>query len=47
MFVLIRSCRIESMKMEMNIVAAAEGKFTAMFQKGDAVNEGEVLYTIT
>jgi biotin carboxyl carrier protein len=38
---------VESMKMEMNIVAAAEGTFTAMFQKGDAVNEGEVLFTIT
>jgi biotin carboxyl carrier protein len=38
---------VESMKMEMNIIAAAEGTFTAMFQKGDAVNEGEVLFTIT
>ncbi|KAK0101860.1 hypothetical protein ONS95_001327 [Cadophora gregata] len=37
---------VESMKMEMNILATAEGKFTAKFQKGDAVNEGEVLFTV-
>ncbi|PVH72832.1 hypothetical protein DL98DRAFT_659826 [Cadophora sp. DSE1049] len=37
---------VESMKMEMNILATAEGKFSAKFQKGDAVDEGEVLFTV-
>lgn len=38
---------VESMKMEMNILATAEGKFTANFQKGDAVDEGQILFTVT
>jgi len=38
---------VESMKMEMNILATAEGKFSAKFQKGDSVEEGQVLFTIT
>ncbi|KAL5317009.1 hypothetical protein ACEPPN_016062 [Leptodophora sp. 'Broadleaf-Isolate-01'] len=37
---------VESMKMEMNILATAEGKFAAKFQKGDAVEEGQVLFTV-
>ncbi len=38
---------VESMKMEINILATAPGKFSAKFQKGDAVEEGQVLFTIT
>jgi biotin carboxyl carrier protein len=38
---------VESMKMEMNILGTAEGKFNAKFQKGDAVEEGQVLFTVT
>ncbi|KAF2102485.1 hypothetical protein NA57DRAFT_33026 [Rhizodiscina lignyota] len=38
---------VESMKMEMNILATTEGKFSAKFQKGDAVQEGQVLFTVT
>jgi biotin carboxyl carrier protein len=38
---------IESMKMEMNILATVEGKFHARYQKGDAVEEGQILFTVT
>ncbi|TVY93941.1 Methylcrotonoyl-CoA carboxylase subunit alpha, mitochondrial [Lachnellula willkommii] len=38
---------LESMKMEMNILTAAEGIFKANFQKGDAVEEGMVLFTLS
>jgi len=38
---------VESMKMEMNVLANAKGIFKAMFQKGDAVEEGTVLFTVT
>jgi biotin carboxyl carrier protein len=38
---------VESMKMEMNIVATGEGRFSAKFQKGDSVEEGQVLFIIT
>ncbi|KAN0091870.1 Carbamoyl-phosphate synthase L chain, ATP binding domain containing protein [Hyaloscypha variabilis] len=38
---------VESMKMEMNILGTAEGKFNAKFKKGDAVEEGQVLFTVT
>jgi acetyl/propionyl-CoA carboxylase alpha subunit len=38
---------VESMKMEMNVLANAKGKFKAMFQQGDAVEEGVILFTVT
>jgi acetyl/propionyl-CoA carboxylase alpha subunit len=38
---------VESMKMEMNILANTKGVFKAMFQQGDAVKEGTVLFTVT
>lgn len=37
---------VESMKMEMNILASADGTFKSMFQKDEAVDEGAVLFTI-
>ncbi|EON63139.1 hypothetical protein W97_02366 [Coniosporium apollinis CBS 100218] len=38
---------VESMKMEMNILAAAEGIFRAKVAMGEAVEEGTVLFTIS
>ena len=38
---------VESMKMEMNIVAAVEGVFQSSVSKGEAVEEGTVLFTIS
>jgi acetyl/propionyl-CoA carboxylase alpha subunit len=38
---------IESMKMEMNILAAAEGIFKTEVTRGQAVDEGAVLFTIS
>ena len=31
----------------MNVLANTEGIFKAMFQQGDAVDEGTVLFTVT
>lgn len=38
---------VESMKMEMNVLATVEGRFSAKFRKGDTVEEGEVLFTVS
>ena len=38
---------VESMKIEMNVLANTEGIFKVMFQQGDAVDEGTVLFTVT
>ena len=38
---------VESMKIEMNVLANTEGIFKAMFQQGDAVDEETVLFTVT
>ncbi|KAH6664262.1 carbamoyl-phosphate synthase L chain, ATP binding domain-containing protein [Halenospora varia] len=38
---------VESMKMEMNILAAAEGVFNTNVTKGQAVEEGAVLFTVS
>ena len=38
---------VESMKMEVNVLANTKGVFKAMFQQGDAVEEGTVLFTVT
>lgn len=38
---------LESMKMEMNVLVTAKGLFKAMLSKGEAVEEGVVLFTIT
>ncbi|TVY37814.1 Methylcrotonoyl-CoA carboxylase subunit alpha, mitochondrial [Lachnellula subtilissima] len=38
---------LESMKMEMNVLAAAKGIFKANFSKGDAVEEGMLLFTVS
>lgn len=38
---------VESMKMEMNVLATTKGVFKAMFQTGEAVEEGSVLFTVT
>lgn len=38
---------VESMKMEMNILAAAEGIFKPKIAEGEAVEEGAVLFAIT
>ena len=38
---------VESMKMEMNVLANTKGTFKAKFQQGDAVEEGSVLFTVT
>jgi biotin carboxyl carrier protein len=38
---------VESMKMEMNVLASTKGVFKTMFQQGDAVEEGMVLFTVT
>jgi acetyl/propionyl-CoA carboxylase alpha subunit len=37
---------VESMKMEMNVLATVKGTFKARFSKGDAVEEGSVLFTV-
>ena len=38
---------VESMKMEMKILATAAGVFTCRVKKGDAVEEGTVLFNVT
>jgi biotin carboxyl carrier protein len=38
---------VESMKMEMNVLANTKGVFKAMFHRGHTVEEGTVLFTIT
>ena len=38
---------LESMKMEMNVLVTAKGLFKVMLSKGEAVEEGAVLFTIT
>lgn len=37
---------VESMKMEMNILAQADGNFNCKVAVGDAVDEGVVLFSV-
>jgi acetyl/propionyl-CoA carboxylase alpha subunit len=38
---------VESMKMEMNLLVTAKGIFKGLFKKGEAVEEGTVVFTVT